>query len=214
MQSLSPETINQYQKRLFQSELCLKYLEDRKVNLGAVIKYGIGYFDSTEYSMYYGRIMFPVRTQYGELVSYQGRALFDWKAEGKPKYYHGQYDKSKVIYGLHECMELAVKLNHVVIVEGPFDVVACYMAGIPAVAPLGTALSIQQAFILRRYVDKVYAWYDNDKAGSKAYQLSKTIAERADLGLTKVTLNGYTKDASEVWECGGLSEIRRVVYGR
>ena len=130
--------------------------------------YGVGYFDLNEVSPFHDRLMFPIRDPYGELLSFQGRAMFDHDAVGKPKYYHAPFDKGNVVYGLYECAEWALEAPFLTVVEGPMDVLALHDAGLPSVALMGTTFSQTQAYLVRRYTRNVLLWLDSDSAGAKA----------------------------------------------
>lgn len=114
----------------------MQYLLSRRISLAAISIYGLGYFDHNHASVFYDRLMVPIRDPYGNLISFQGRALFDYDALGLPKYFHAPYDKSAIVYGLHECGKRAIDASCITVVEGPFDVIACYDATLCAVATL------------------------------------------------------------------------------
>ena len=77
------------------------------------------------------------------------------------------YNKRNNLYGLH--LQKGKKLDDLVMVEGYTDVISLYEAGVTnAVASLGTALTVQQARLLKRYVPRVYIAYDGDAAGQNA----------------------------------------------
>lgn len=203
--------IQKYQTRLMKTPKCLNYLNERKVSLAAVRKYGVGYFDTNPVSKYMDRMVFPVRDQYGELVGLQGRAMFEWTKE-RPKYYHGDLDKSHYIYGLYECKELILQKGYVILVEGPFDVIALWEVGEPAVSVLGTALSDQHALILRRYTEHAMLWLDNDRAGIHAATTASKTLQGVGIHVTNVTPD-TEKDPSDLWVKGGRTALRKVIYG-
>ncbi|MFY9233845.1 MAG: DNA primase [Fimbriimonadaceae bacterium] len=121
------------------------------------------------YDKFRGRLMFPIRDERGELVAFGGRLLGD----GHPKYINSSdtplYRKSKVLYGLNKARDPLSKARRAVLVEGYLDVIACHRAGVQtAIASLGTAMSDDQARLLRRWCDEVAILYDSDAAGQKA----------------------------------------------
>jgi DNA primase len=188
----------------------MSYLTERGVALDAIQTFGIGYYDLSNYSEFYDRMMFPIRSQYGDVLAFQGRAM----GGQEPKYKHNTGDwKSKVVYGLYENGQRIVAQDFVVVVEGPFDVIALWQGGIPAVALLGTAVHLEQLLQIRRYTREVKVWTDNDSAGMKARENLKKLAVKADLHLTDVHSSGYYKDAGDMMEKRDYSAMKELIYG-
>ena len=104
------------------------------------------------------------------------RAVIRRMLSGTPKYHHSPgWQKSTDLYGLYECWkgERGKQIPYVCITEGPIDALACWQAGFPSVAVLGSELSSQQASLLRMLSPiKYVAMTDKDEAGRK---LSKQI---------------------------------------
>lgn len=120
------------------------------------------------YDAYRGRVIFPIVGVNGRVIGFGARVLNN---EEKPKYINTGdtllYNKRNNLYGLH--LQKSGKLNDLVMVEGYTDVIGLYEAGVTnAVASLGTALTQQQARLLKRYVSQVYIAYDGDAAGQNA----------------------------------------------
>lgn len=120
------------------------------------------------YDAYRGRVIFPIIATSGRVIGFGARVLNN---EEKPKYINTGdtplYNKRNNLYGLN--LQKGGKLSDVVIVEGYTDVIGLYEAGVTnAVASLGTALTQQQARLLKRYVSTVYIAYDGDAAGQNA----------------------------------------------
>lgn len=119
------------------------------------------------YDAYRNRLIFPIQGIDGQVLGFGGRVLDD----SKPKYINTGdtplYNKRNNLYGLH--LLKGEKLSDIVMVEGYMDVIGLYKAGVKnAVASLGTALTVQQARLLKRYVQQVYIAYDGDSAGQNA----------------------------------------------
>lgn len=119
------------------------------------------------YDAYRNRIIFPILGTNQQVLGFGARVLND----DKPKYINTGdtpiYNKRNNLYGLY--LHKNEKLNDLIMVEGYMDVIGLYQAGIPnAVASLGTALTQQQARLLKRYVTTVYIAYDGDAAGQNA----------------------------------------------
>src|SRR5688500_3288203 len=115
------------------------------------------------------RLIFPIHDASGHHVGFGGRLL----GPGEPKYLNSAdspiFSKSRVLYGLNWAKHSIRREDRVVLVEGYFDAVRLWSAGLdPVVAPLGTALTEQQAALLGRYTRTAFLLYDSDRAGLKA----------------------------------------------
>jgi DNA primase len=115
------------------------------------------------------RIVFPIYDVSGRPVGFGGRLI----GPGEPKYLNSAenpaFSKGKLLYGLSWAKHAIRRDDRVLLVEGYFDVVRLVAAGIEAVvAPLGTALTGDQATLLTRYTKNVFLLYDSDSAGLKA----------------------------------------------
>jgi DNA primase len=115
------------------------------------------------------RLIFPIHDVAGHHVGFGGRLL----GPGEPKYLNSAdspiFSKSRLLYGLNWAKHAIRREDRVIVVEGYFDAVRLLSAGLdPVVAPLGTALTEQQATILSRYTRTALLLYDSDRAGLKA----------------------------------------------
>ncbi len=120
------------------------------------------------YDAYRGRVIFPIIAANARVIGFGARVLNN---EEKPKYINTGdtllYNKRNNLYGLN--LQKSGKLSDLVMVEGYTDVIGLYESGVTnAVASLGTALTQQQARLLKRYVSNVYIAYDGDAAGQNA----------------------------------------------
>lgn len=116
-----------------------------------------------------GRLLFPLHDLRGRVVGFSGRVL----GAGEPKYLNSPetpiFHKGSLLYHLHAAKQAIRKEEFVLLVEGQFDVLRLVLAGIDnVVAPLGTALTPDQATLLRRFAPLAILLYDNDAAGLKA----------------------------------------------
>jgi DNA primase len=116
------------------------------------------------------RLMIPICRDAGSVVAFGGRAT---ESDQQPKYLNSPetpiYSKSRTLYGLNYSKAAIRKLNYAVLVEGYFDFAQLVQAGIsPVVASCGTALTPQQAQLLRRFTSKVVISFDPDAAGQGA----------------------------------------------
>jgi DNA primase len=121
------------------------------------------------YDRFRGRIIFPILDLQGHCVAFGGRIL----TSGEPKYLNSPetetYKKGKVLYGLHLAREALRGEQPALLVEGYMDLIALYKFGFTTgVASLGTALTEDQARLLKRFTKEVIFIYDGDEAGQQA----------------------------------------------
>ncbi|MGL4989765.1 MAG: DNA primase [Sarcina sp.] len=122
------------------------------------------------YDRFRNRVIFPVFDIYGNVIGFGGRVLDD----SKPKYLNSPetlvFDKGTNLYGLNFAIKNnGIKDKTIIMVEGYMDCISLHQHGIiNAVASLGTALTINQGKLLRRYADTVIISYDADIAGQMA----------------------------------------------
>ena len=135
---------------------------------------GLGYVNrrGRQQDFFRGRIIFPISDERGDVVGFGGRVMPD--ADG-PKYLNTSadaktYDKSRVLYGLHEHRRQIVQAGQAVVCEGYTDVIGCAQAGIDrAVATCGTALTSEHVQLLKRFsADRLVLAFDADAAGAAA----------------------------------------------
>ncbi|MCF6783700.1 DNA primase [Stutzerimonas stutzeri] len=122
------------------------------------------------------RLTFPIRNTTGELVGYGGRLVGE--KPDSPKYLNTPetplFQKSKLLYGMHEHLASIEQRREAILVEGYMDVVRLSTAGFDyAVAPMGTALTNEQTLMLLEHgVTRLWLCLDGDKAGEAAAQRS------------------------------------------
>jgi DNA primase len=124
---------------------------------------------SETYERFRGRIMIPILNPAGTVIGFGGRLL----ADGEPKYLNTPdtrlFHKGEVLYGLEKTRGAIRRDSQALVVEGYMDLISLYRHGVhPVVAPMGTALTPQQAKLLGRYSKEVFLLYDADKAGLRA----------------------------------------------
>ncbi|HZK34291.1 MAG TPA: DNA primase, partial [Bacillota bacterium] len=120
------------------------------------------------YDRFRNRLMFPIISPRDQVIGFGGRVMDD----SLPKYLNTSdgpiFNKSATLYGLNLTKKIR-PLEHLIIVEGYMDVIALRRFGFPqAVASLGTALTSDQARLMRRFTSDVFVAYDGDTAGQKA----------------------------------------------
>lgn len=130
--------------------------------------------EGAEVDRFRNRLMVPIARDTGSIIAFGGRAL---DKDQVPKYLNSPetpiYTKSRTLYGLNLTKSDLRKSGFAIIVEGYFDFAQVYQAGgFPVVATCGTALTPQQAVMLRRFAPKAVLCYDPDAAGQNAAERS------------------------------------------
>jgi len=149
-----------------------RYLQQQGVNLEDARTLGLireSKQGRNDYDLFRGRLMFPIYDLQGRPVAFGGRVLDD----SKPKYINSPespiYHKSRVLFGLYQARQAMRQAGEVILVEGYFDQLALYRSGFPqVVATCGTALTVEHARMLKRYVQKAILLFDQDEAGKQA----------------------------------------------
>ena len=121
------------------------------------------------YDRFRGRLMIPIEDVDGRVIAFGGRVM----GSGEPKYMNSPespvYTKGNNLYGLSRTRDAVRQAGFSLLVEGYFDLIALWGAGIQnVVATLGTALTRSQVDLLRRYAPSVAVVFDPDEAGRKA----------------------------------------------
>lgn len=176
----------------------LAYLRGRALSERTIRRFGLGYADANRYSLvnhlkslgfknneivqanlayqnkngnisdrFFDRVMFPIIDLRGNVIAFGGRIMTD----AKPKYLNTSdtpvFKKSSNLFSLNNAKNSDGRT--LILCEGYMDVIALNQAGFTnAVATLGTALTQEQALLMKRYADEVIICYDSDEAGQKA----------------------------------------------
>lgn len=141
------------------------------------------------YDRFRNRVMFPVFDVRGRVIGFGGRVLDD----SKPKYLNSPetmiFQKGINLYGLNFAIKNRMQEEYIIIVEGYMDLIALHQYGIcNTVASLGTALTVNQARLLKRYVNKVIISYDADLAGQTATLRGLEILRNAGFDVKVLTV--------------------------
>ncbi len=165
---------------------------------------GTGYYDRFRH-----RLMFAVIDAQGRVVAFSGRALpplpeeaprADGPRDPPPKYINSPespiYVKGANLFGLWQARHAVRQAERAILVEGNFDVVSLHARGFTnVVAPLGTAFTLDQARLLRRYAVRLTLLFDGDGAGRKAVTAALDPCEEAEIDAEVATLpNGTDPD--------------------
>lgn len=118
-----------------------------------------------------GRLIFSISDERGHIRGFGARSL----GNEQPKYINSpnspQFDKGRLLYGMHLALESLRKKDYLVVVEGYLDVIALHEYGIRnVVCPMGTALTREQIRLMKRWTHRVVCLFDGDEAGIKATQ--------------------------------------------
>ena len=137
------------------------------------------------------RLMVPICRETGSVIAFGGRVM---ESDQIPKYLNSPetpiYSKGRTLYGLHLTKAGIRKLGYVVLVEGYFDFAQVFQANAaPVVASCGTALTPQQAQLLRRFTSKVVLSYDPDAAGEGAAAKSSELLVREGFDVNILALD-------------------------
>ena len=148
-----------------------------------------------------GRLIFPVIAPGGEIVAFSGRIvpphdqpqIKDGHEVPTPKYVNSPesmlYTKGKTLFGLHAARPALAATRRAILVEGNLDVVRLHQWGFKeAIAPLGTALTADQAKLMARFCDQVVMAFDGDAAGKKAAWSALPLLLEVDLDVRMVLL--------------------------
>lgn len=135
----------------------------------------------TRFDMFRCRAIFPIIDAQGQVLGFGGRAMGD----AQPKYLNTSdtpvFNKRKGVYAAN-LLRKQRDLKRVILVEGYMDVVALIQHGVNGVvATLGTALTNEQARLLKRYAPEIWVSYDGDSAGQHAIMRALEIFEQEDI---------------------------------
>jgi DNA primase len=156
-----------------------------KVGLIAARKSSPGYYD-----VFRNRLMFAIVDVQGRVAGFSGRVLPDPETgqvdKQTGKYVNSPespiYQKGHSLFGLYQARQSIRQADEAVMVEGNFDVVSLHARGITnVVAPLGTAFTVPQAKLVRRYAATVTLLFDADPAGRKATEKAREVCREANL---------------------------------
>ena len=147
------------------------------------------------------RVMFPIIDLRGNVIGFGGRILTDQK----PKYLNTSdtpaFKKSANLFSLNNAKNTGERT--LILCEGYMDVIALSKAGFKnAVATLGTALTAEQAILMKRYADEVIICYDADEAGQKATARAISLLRNAGLVIRVLSIP-EGKDPDELSEIKG-----------
>ena len=193
----------------------LGFLNNLGLNKEIIGETGLVIFNqekNTSYDRFRNRVMFPVFDVYGNVIGFGGRVLDD----SKPKYLNSPetliFDKGTNLYGLNFAIKNnGIKDRTVIMVEGYMDCISLHQYGIMnAVASLGTALTVKQGKLLRKYADTVIISYDADMAGQMATLRGLDVLTEVGLDVRVLTIP-KGKDPDEFVRVNGKEAFLKLI---
>lgn len=168
----------------------------------------------TLYDRFRKRVMFPIINIRGNIIAFSGRAMPGEDKQGG-KYVNTSdtpvYKKSSNLFGMNFAKNVCSE--RVILVEGNMDVISLHQAGFTnAVAPLGTAFTMEQANLLARYTKEIVLTLDADAAGQKAIKRASELLENTGLK-TRVVVIPEGKDPDEFIKKNGPDRFRALLEG-
>jgi len=204
---VSEESIKKWQIGFIpeQWDLLTKYLLKNNFTVDDLLLAGLVVKNENRrsfYDVFRGRVMFPIKDIYGNIIGFTGRILVETEHSGGKYVNTSQtpvFDKSRAVYGLDLAkMEIKNK-DEIILVEGQMDVIANHAIGLTqAVAASGTALTEGHLQLLKRYSQNILFAFDADEAGIKAAKRGIDIAVGLGMNVKIITLPPDAgKDADE-----------------
>ena len=220
------------------TNLVKEYVLKRKFDIKTLKKFGIGFANGTThlydyllekgfakedilasgilvqnerskiYDRFYNRLMFPIFDIRDRTIAFGGRVLDN----SLPKYVNSPeneiYHKGRNLYGMNFAKK--EKIEEIIVLEGYMDVIALQKNGFTnAVASLGTALTKEQARLMKKYTDKVIIGYDQDNAGQEATLRSLDILVASKLNVKVLILDKEdAKDPDEYINKYGVERFK------
>ena len=174
-----------------------KALKASSYNLEHITKLGLSKSENTDF--FRARVMFPIHNLSGKVIGFGGRTLSQNKKT--PKYLNSPesevYNKRKTLYGLYYAKKAIRQQDECILVEGYTDTLALHQGGIEnVVASSGTALTVDQIKLIKRYTDNIKVIYDGDEAGVKAAMRGMNLILEQNMNVKLVLLpDGHDPDS-------------------
>ena len=167
-----------------QENLLLLYLRGKNYQDDDLVKSGL-FIQSKSgelYDRFRDRLMFPLSDESGRVIAFSGRRLSNDKTEAK--YMNSPeteiFTKSKLLFHFAEAKKAAREEKHLVLYEGYMDVIAAYKAGVKSgIASMGTSLTDEQVYMMRRNNRNIIINYDGDDPGVHAAERAVQMFKQA-----------------------------------
>lgn len=197
-------------------DMLIKHLKEKGYSQEDMLAAGVIGKSSrgTLYDRFRKRIMFPIINIRGNIIAFSGRAMPGEDKQGG-KYVNTSdtpvYKKSSNLFGINFAKNVCSE--RVILVEGNMDVISLHQAGFTnAVAPLGTAFTMEQANLLARYTKEIVLTLDADAAGQKAIKRASELLENTGLK-TRVVVIPDGKDPDEFIKKNGPDRFQALLDG-
>lgn len=169
--------------------------------------------DGRVYDRFRGRVIYPIFTLAGKVVAFGGRTLSSEKKIAK--YVNSPesdiYLKRRELYGLFQAKQAIAKAQKCILVEGYMDVISMHQAGVcNVVASSGTALTVEQVRLIKRFTSNVTLIYDSDAAGIKASLRGIELLLQDDMDI-KVLLLPEGEDPDSFAQSHSSSEVEAYI---
>ena len=196
----------------------LEYMQERGVSPHELAEAGLAKEKESSgkdgrhyYDRFRNRVLFSILDRRNHPIAFGGRVLDD----SMPKYLNSPetayFNKGHHLYGMQRAHQGIRDEGYALLVEGYMDVIALQKAGFAnTVASLGTALTRDQAKLLRRYTQRVVLLYDSDDAGIHATFRGGEILRDAGIRVDVLTLKG-AKDPDEFLQSYGVEEFKKAL---
>ena len=184
------------------NSLC-KLLLSKKYTNEEIVTSGLGRYKRDSkgiFDMFRGRLVFSLSDHMDRIIGFSGRVL---DKDDEPKYINtaetAVFRKENFLYGLNVAKSSIKQKNQAIVVEGEFDMISPHQAGIKnIVASKGTALTSNQAKLIKRYSDNVVLIFDSDKAGIEASIRGTQLIHQCGLNIKVAPLSKEFKDPDDV----------------
>jgi len=165
------------------------------------------------YDRFRNRVMFPIRSDYGEVLAFSGRTLGDDPAKYVNSPETPIFTKGRVLFGLDMTKRAIIDANEAIVCEGQIDLIAMFEAGISnVIAPQGTAFTARQASLVRQFAEVAVLCFDSDKAGQAAVE--RSLPALLSSGVTvKVARIPAGEDPDSLIRRHGADALRQLVTG-
>jgi len=188
----------------------LNFLKEKGYTESFLVKAGLlSQKNNRYYDRFRNRVMFPIIDVKGNVIGFGGRSIDD----SLPKYLNTPetevFKKSKTLFAINFAKK--TQQDKFIIVEGYMDAISLHQAGIDcAVASLGTALTEDQARLIKRYKGNVVIAYDADEAGISAALRGLDILDELNLNIKVLTIP-YGKDPDEFIKKEGVNAFNQLI---
>ena len=204
---------------------CLEYIRNRNISLDIVKEFHLGWCPPRAHPELSGRLTVPLWNIHGEIKGFAGRFPSYKDSNGdvvslynsevlqsklhpvtnyKPLWWHQSFAKKHYLYGLKNALKHIRQAGYVIVVEGEFDLWACYQNGLRnTVAVLCSNFNMIQASRLKGLgCYKIFLMLDADEAGNLGADKSVRSLKKQDVDVIKVNLPANSDPAEFIQQHG------------